>query len=225
MVIVTRSEAKKQSLLKYFTGKPCSANHVAERRTVNGVCDECFRLSKRNSYQKTRQHHVEYMRNYYKQNKERLSQYNQQYYADHSVDLRNKQRLRYQQLMDWYKKYNKEYYQSHLEYFTRHNASYYANNLDYFVSYWCKNASQYNYNTAKRRAVIKQAIPKWAEFDEIQLMYDTCKIISDETQIKHNVDHVIPLQHPLVCGLHCLANLQILSETDNKRKSNKIEVS
>lgn len=35
------------------------------------------------------------------------------------------------------------------------------------------------------------------------------------------VDHHIPLKHPLVCGLHCVANLNYLSREANSRKHNK----
>jgi 5-methylcytosine-specific restriction endonuclease McrA len=37
------------------------------------------------------------------------------------------------------------------------------------------------------------------------------------------VDHVIPLRHPLVCGLHAIANLQYLTGPDNLKKGNKWE--
>lgn len=43
-----------------------------------------------------------------------------------------------------------------------------------------------------------------------------------ETGIQHQVDHIVPLRHPLVCGLHCEANLQVIPALDNQRKSNRI---
>lgn len=37
----------------------------------------------------------------------------------------------------------------------------------------------------------------------------------------YEVDHEIPLKHELVCGLHCIANLQYLTTEANRKKSNK----
>ena len=45
MQALTRSEAKRLGLNRYFTGQPCPSGHVAERRTRNGECVECARLA------------------------------------------------------------------------------------------------------------------------------------------------------------------------------------
>lgn len=73
---------------------------------------------------------------------------------------------------------------------------------------------------AKRRAVLLQAIPAWASMDEIARFYVLADRLTAETGIKAQVDHIVPLQSPLVCGLHCAANLSVLSEAHNKRKGN-----
>ena len=41
--IVTRREAWKRDLTRFFTGRPCEKGHVAERQTSNGSCVECRR--------------------------------------------------------------------------------------------------------------------------------------------------------------------------------------
>jgi 5-methylcytosine-specific restriction endonuclease McrA len=38
-----------------------------------------------------------------------------------------------------------------------------------------------------------------------------------------DVDHIIPLNHPLVCGLHVWDNLQILTKSANRSKRNKFD--
>jgi 5-methylcytosine-specific restriction endonuclease McrA len=76
-----------------------------------------------------------------------------------------------------------------------------------------------------RQEKIKQATPGWANQDVILAYYIVCQNITKMTGIKHEVDHIIPIQHPLVCGLHCETNLQIITEKENIQKSNKFSIS
>lgn len=66
---------------------------------------------------------------------------------------------------------------------------------------------------AARRA--EQATPVWSQEQEIAEIYREAKRTG-----KH-VDHIVPLKHPLVSGLHVAANLQILTPIDNLRKGNR----
>ncbi len=73
---------------------------------------------------------------------------------------------------------------------------------------------------ARRRAAKRQAIPNWlnvAHFVEIEGYYQWCSIFPG-----HHVDHIYPLQSPKVAGFHAPVNLQILTETENVKKHNKL---
>jgi len=65
-----------------------------------------------------------------------------------------------------------------------------------------------------RKARLLRATPPWGNLAEIKAFY---RWAPDG----HHVDHVIPLVHPLVCGLHVPANLQYLPAADNLRKRNE----
>ena len=44
ITVISRAEAKAQGLSRYCTGLECSAGHMAERQTTNGVCLECRKV-------------------------------------------------------------------------------------------------------------------------------------------------------------------------------------
>lgn len=57
---------------------------------------------------------------------------------------------------------------------------------------------------------------------EVAAVYREAAALARETGVKREVDHILPIKHPKVCGLHVAANLQILLPSENRRKSNKI---
>ena len=66
---------------------------------------------------------------------------------------------------------------------------------------------------AARRRATRLAIPKWADRKAIVQFYENCPKGME-------VDHIVPLRHELVCGLHCESNLQYLTKAENCAKSN-----
>lgn len=77
-----------------------------------------------------------------------------------------------------------------------------------------------------RRAKLAQQTPPWFESERaaIERLYIEAATLTEETGIPHHVDHIVPLNHPRVCGLHCRANLQVMSATRNLSKGNRFEV-
>lgn len=77
--------------------------------------------------------------------------------------------------------------------------------------------------TWRRRWMIARmlATPPWFNSTAVRAIYQEAARRTAATGIKHVVDHEIPLQHPLVCGLHWHANLQVLTYKQNEAKGNK----
>lgn len=76
----------------------------------------------------------------------------------------------------------------------------------------------------RRHARRRMAMPPWADTDAIRAFYEEAARLTRETGVKHHVDHIVPLSgRGLVCGLHVAHNLQVLTESENCRKSNKVE--
>lgn len=88
------------------------------------------------------------------------------------------------------------------------------------TSRWARiNKDKKNVSTANRRAAKLNATPKWLTEvmrSEIEYFYKE----SSEKIIPHHVDHIVPLQGVLVCGLHVPWNLQVIPAKDNLKKSN-----
>lgn len=114
--------------------------------------------------------------------------------------------------------------QARLEY----HRQWYRKNREYMLNYMHKygqeNKAECYARSQLRKKRIKRATPPWSDLKAIVEIYKESERITCETGIQHNVDHIIPLIHPLVCGLHVPANLQILTEEENLKKSNKFQI-
>lgn len=115
-------------------------------------------------------------------------------------------------------KRNKE---KHPEKAKLHQAAWRKRNKGYATQYARKNRSKTNASAAKRRAVKLLATPIWANADKIQIEYDLAAWCSTVTGEKYEVDHIVPLQNGIVCGLHNEFNLRVISMRDNRAKKNR----
>lgn len=67
---------------------------------------------------------------------------------------------------------------------------------------------------ARHRAAKKHACPSWVNRKVLRQIYRECPE-------DFHVDHIVPLQGKVVCGLHVPWNLQYLAASDNISKGNK----
>jgi hypothetical protein len=79
------------------------------------------------------------------------------------------------------------------------------------------------FHANKRRTEKLKRTPSWANHSEIKRIYAEARSMSEMAGVAHHVDHIVPLQGRNVCGLHVENNLQILTSSENVRKSNKFQ--
>lgn len=116
------------------------------------------------------------------------------------------------------KEYSYARYQVETERIKTRMREYYSENVNEAkdrAERWRKaNPQKYRASKAKYRAAKLQATPMWADHEAIALIYMNCPN-------GMHVDHIIPLQSDLVCGLHWEQNLQYLNGTANIAKGNR----
>lgn len=71
-----------------------------------------------------------------------------------------------------------------------------------------------------RRAAERRATPPWADRKAIADTYKAAEAATAATGIVHSVDHIVPLNNPIVCGLHVAWNMRVLPLEENLRKGN-----
>jgi len=74
----------------------------------------------------------------------------------------------------------------------------------------------------ERERALLHRIPEWANRAAIKKIYKQAKALTETTGVVYHVDHIIPINSPLVCGLHVEDNLQILTAEENMKKRNHL---
>lgn len=80
--------------------------------------------------------------------------------------------------------------------------------------YYTKTAKYKRCYQAKYRAEFSHRVVSWSDVEKIRQFYNNCPD-------GFHVDHIVPLNGKVVCGLHVLNNLQYLTAAENLEKSNK----
>ena len=136
---------------------------------------------------------------------------------------------------DYYAEYNKssagvkakqEYYaKNKTDVIARAQARTTEKKTAYKKKYKVANPDLYRELVNVRRRRFRDATPKWLTAEqklEIRFHYRMAIALSRATKIPHAVDHIIPLQGEDVCGLHVPWNMQVLTQDENLKKSNKL---
>lgn len=74
----------------------------------------------------------------------------------------------------------------------------------------------------ERGAAIRRATPAWANKFFISEAYDLAQRRTKVLGAPWHVDHIVPIQNPLVCGLHVENNLRVIPSAHNLSKGNRV---
>lgn len=117
----------------------------------------------------------------------------------------------------YWKEYRKKNRERINEYFVDYFSEHKEKRAEYKRRWKENNRDKWRADKENYRASKLSATPSWVDKNELNAVYKTA------LDAGMHVDHIIPLVHPDVCGLHVPWNLQLLTPSDNCRKGNRFE--
>lgn len=211
---VTRSEAKALGAPQYFTGKPCKQGHLAPKFTCSGSCTECLAARRR-----------EYMREWSEKNPEAKKQRAAEWYQKNREEVIERVRANYYKDVDASRQRGRDYAAENREEARERAKKWAQDNAEHKRQYdkaWAAaNKERAHSLKAKYRAARRQACPPWVDDEHMARIHEIYRLrreISDRTGVVHEVDHIVPLQGKIVCGLHVWWNLRVIPREENNRR-------
>jgi hypothetical protein len=227
------------------TIKPVSefgkSNHSPDG--LNYWCKFCKSETRKAHYLKNKEKVLESNRAWREANPERIKQAktawkekNKDYYSQYCKDYNNKNKQKqtdYQK--QWYavnkEKKNgqsKEWYTANKVRRRELDREWRKNNLitlrQYLAAYRENNREKINSYSSNYRANKNGATPLWLcsnDFEEISELYRAAQLFKEYTGLEYHVDHIVPLNSDIVCGLHVPWNLRVIPAKENLSKQNR----
>jgi hypothetical protein len=84
-----------------------------------------------------------------------------------------------------------------------------------------RDAHKYRAKYKEYMATKRGATPLWFDKVLVEEAYHLAQLRTKATGFVWHVDHIVPLQSPIVCGLHTIENLQVIPGALNLAKSNR----
>lgn len=157
--------------------------------------------------------HQEIRSDWYNRNKEKQRELSKNWASNNTERLRELQRIHYAKNNEKYTEKRKRMYEKHRE-----------KRIEYARQAKQKNRELHTQYQRLREAKRMRSCPKWANREVMNEIYRKAKEMQKQDGIPRHVDHIIPLQHSLVSGLHCEFNLQILTASENSSKKNYFDI-
>jgi len=213
---------------KCGASKPLSdfGKHSKSKDGLNSFCKACKSLAAAAHYRTNSEAIREKTKAYALENRDSVLAQKKVYAEENRDRLKAAKAKWAEENAEHLQAYQADYYSKNTEVIRASQAEYQRNNrpiLNAINASWAKRNRAYlssKYNRLRARDM--GAIPAWADFEAIELIYVQANDLSKQSGVVHHVDHIVPLRSKLVCGLHCEANLQVITGAENQSKHNRI---
>ena len=231
MKIISKKEAKEKGLKRYYTGEPCVYGHISERYTNGGGCIVCLDENRKKRMKEIYSDPDKHKLFRQKENAKRIRLMSNSEYRDRQNRLRRKLYWENPKIREklinsmkaWEQKNGHKRYEVKKKWQELNKEKVRESGRKWRKLNPGKSSMYTKIYHYKRRG----AMPEWANKKHIQDMYDAVAILNESCgrtkpgNTAFHVDHIIPLRHEDVCGLHVHNNLQIVPAEYNLKKGNK----
>ena len=238
----TRKSAQEANSKRYFTGNPCPKGHIADRFTSSGSCVECLYFKR--STPEVRERSNAWRREKRKDPEYLLTEKRQRQARREAIRGTPKDIAKRKKISEYGKNVRRPMLKARREADPEYDEAVRKTNRDQArerranrspeqrekilkreAGYRQKNRAKYRYYKAMRRARTYRATPSWLTKEqkkEIRELYEERQRRSEAEGTEYHVDHIIPLVfYTNVRGLHVPWNLQLLTEEEHRKKTNK----
>lgn len=198
---------KKCRVCKQLKGLDSFSSNKDRSDGLSNLCKPCDQAKGRAWYAANKEKRAKTLKAWSDANSERIAGYTASYRQRHPERVAETT----ERLKGWRSEYGAAWYQANLDSKRERNRQWAKNNPAAHLAL-----------CARRRASVRKRYPTWADDAAIAEIYEQARRLTHETGIKHEVDHILPLNGKTVSGLHVHNNLRVITAVENRRKSARL---
>lgn len=175
---------------------------------------ETRKAKMREDYQKKKEERIFKAREYALSNFEKTKEYQDSYRKEHKEELKEKKKKFYEANKERIVKEQVEYQRKNMKKLAERQKKYYATERGLLSKRTYRN----NRRVREKNARLGNAFLK----ETLEIYRKAYKMRKEGFKVE--VDHIVPISHPNVCGLHVPWNLQIIASKENRVKGNSFDL-